>query len=216
MKSPAIPLENKLQRLLSLPYKATFRPPLVHLREPWKQFRHSMRQGWWLQQMRSKECKIHSSLEIRGQKNFAEFIKCDRNCVWEKDGFIWIAEEEGAKPNLSLEENIYVARNVYLGAYQPIRIGRDSLIGAYSYIISANHRFEDKDTPIRQQGYTGAAIDIGRDVWVGCHVTILPGVTIGDGAIIAAGAVVNKNVPSLEIWGGVPAQKIGRRGEEKK
>jgi acetyltransferase-like isoleucine patch superfamily enzyme len=89
------------------------------------------------------------------------------------------------------------------------------MIGAYSYIISANHCFKDKNKPIRLQGYTGAPIDIGCDVWIGCHVTILPGVTIGDGAIIAAGAVVNKNVPSFEIWGGVPARKLGERGIEK-
>ena len=214
MKSSAIPLEHKLQRLLSLPYKATFRPPLVYLREPWFQLQHSLKQTWWLQQMKRKECNIHSSIEIRGQKNFADFIKCDRYVVVEKDCLLWIADEEGAKPYLSLDENVYLARNVYLGAYQPIKIGRDSLIGAYSYLISANHRFEDRTQPIRLQGYKGAPINIGRDVWIGCHVTILPGVTIGNGAIVAAGAVVNKDVPPFEIWGGVPAKKIGERGSK--
>jgi acetyltransferase-like isoleucine patch superfamily enzyme len=216
MKSSAIPLvEQKLQRLLSLPYKATFRPPLVYLREPWFQLQHSIRQASWLKQMRNKDCKIHSSLEIRGQKDFTKFIECDRHCVIEKDCLLWIADEEEAQPNLTLADNVYLARNVYIGAYQPITIGQDSLIGAYSYIISANHCFKDTNKPIRLQGYTGAPIDIGRDIWIGCHVTILPGVTIGDGAVIAAGAVVNKDVPPFEIWGGVPAKKIGQRGEEK-
>lgn len=214
MKLSAISLEHRLQRLLSLPYKATFQPPLVYLREPWFQLQHAIRQTWWRQQMRRKECKIHSSLEIRGQKEFAQFIECDRRCVMEKECFLWIADEEGAQPYLSLAENVYLARNVYLGTYHPIKIGRDSLIGAYSYIISANHRFEDKNKPIRLQGYRGAPINIGCDVWVGCHVTILPGVTIGDGAVIAAGAVVNRDVPPLEIWGGVTAKKIGQRGED--
>jgi len=48
-------------------------------------------------------------------------------------------------------------------------------------------------------------------VWIGCHVVILPGVTIGDHAVIGAGAVVNKDVPPWEKWGGVPAKKIGMR-----
>jgi len=52
---------------------------------------------------------------------------------------------------------------------------------------------------------------IGRDVWIGCHVVVLPGVTIGDHAVVAAGAVVTKSIPSGEMWGGVPAKKIGER-----
>lgn len=215
MKLSAILREHRLQRLLFLPYKATFRPPLVYLREPWFQLQHAIRQTWWRQQMRQKECIVHSSLEIRGQKDFAQFIKCDRHCVIEKDCLIWIADEEGAQPHLNLEENVYLARNTYLGVYLQITIGRDSIIGAYSYIISANHCFKDPHKPIRLQGYTGEPINIGQDVWIGCHVTILPGVNIGNGAIIAAGAVVNRDVPPLEIWGGVPAKKIGQRGEEK-
>jgi len=214
MNLSAIDHKSKLQKLLSLPYKATFRPPLVYLREPWFKLGHFLRQTWWLQQMRFRPGKIDSSIEIRGQKDFAKFIKCDRHCVIEKDCLIWIADEEGAQPNLSLEENVYLARNVYLGVYQPIKIGRDSLIGAYSYIISANHCFKDPHKPIRLQGYTGDPTNIGQDVWIGCHVTILPGVTIGNGAVIAAGAVVNRDVPPLEIWGGVPAKKIGQRGED--
>ena len=54
---------------------------------------------------------------------------------------------------------------------QPIRIGNDTLIGAYCYIISGNHRFEQGDLPIRVQGYEGEPITIGRNVWLGasCH-----------------------------------------------
>ncbi|NJK38233.1 MAG: acyltransferase [Oscillatoriales cyanobacterium RM1_1_9] len=110
-----------------------------------------------------------------------------------------------------LGNNVYLGRNVYLGVYQPLTIGQNSLIGAYSYLITANHRFENPDIPIRLQGYTGASIQIGQDVWLGCHVVILPGVTVGDGAVIAAGAVVNKNVPAYEVWGGVPARKLRER-----
>ena len=55
---------------------------------------------------------------------------------------------------------------------------------------------------------------VGNDVWIGCDVTLISGVQIGDGAIIGAGAVVTKDVPPYEIWAGVPAKKIGVRFDE--
>ena len=54
-----------------------------------------------------------------------------------------------------------------------------------------------------------APIHIGKSVWLGSHVTVLPGITIGDGAIVAAGAVVTKDVPAGTTVAGVPAQIIG-------
>jgi acetyltransferase-like isoleucine patch superfamily enzyme len=54
-------------------------------------------------------------------------------------------------------------------------------------------------------------IIIGENVWLGCNVAVLKGANIGDGAVVAAGAVVTKSIPPYEIWGGVPAKKIGER-----
>ncbi|MEP1334551.1 MAG: DapH/DapD/GlmU-related protein [Lentilitoribacter sp.] len=56
-----------------------------------------------------------------------------------------------------------------------------------------------------------APIVIEDDVWLGARVTVLPGISIAQGAIIAAGSVVTKPVPAYEIWGGVPARKLGQR-----
>ena len=64
---------------------------------------------------------------------------------------------------------------------------------------------------IREQRGAEAAIEIGRDCWIGVNAVILKGVKINDGAIIGAGSVVTKSVPSLEIWAGVPAKRIGSR-----
>ena len=64
---------------------------------------------------------------------------------------------------------------------------------------------------MREQDYNSNPIKIGRDVWIGCRVTILPGVTIGDHAVVGAGAVVNRDVPAGEKWAGIPARKIGVR-----
>ena len=206
------PKDSAFKRILLLPYKATFRPPLVYCREPFFKVRHALNQWKWLRGVRSHTTKIYSPIEIRGRHNFADFIKISAGCVLEKDCLLWIADESGANPQISLAENVYCGRSVYIGSYQPISIGKNSLVGANSYIISGNHRFSDVNLPIRLQGYEGNPIEIGDDVWLGAQVVVLPGVTIGDGSVIAAGAVVNKSVPTYEIWGGVPARKLGNRG----
>ena len=65
------------------------------------------------------------------------------------------------------------------------------------------------DIPMRGQGSTPARkVTVSSDVWIGARVIILPGVTIGQGAIIAAGAVVTKDVPPFSVVGGVPARVI--------
>jgi len=64
---------------------------------------------------------------------------------------------------------------------------------------------------VKNQIAPKSAIYIEEDVWFGCNVVVLKGVYIGKGAVIAAGAVVNKSIPPYEIWGGVPAKKIGVR-----
>lgn len=206
-------MKTWVKLLVSLPYKATFRPPLVYLRDPFFRVRDFGLKWWWLLMTRSHTIKVETPLIIKGKSDFAKYVSVETGCVIEPYGTIWIADEEGANPQLSLEKNVYIGASVYLGCYQPIKIGKNSLIGTYSYIISANHRFSDVDTPVRLQGYTGGPIDIGEDVWIGCRVVVLPNVSIGDGAVIAAGAVVNKDVPAYEIWGGVPARRLGHRGE---
>jgi len=161
----------------------------------------------WLARLKLEPGFIHPTLEIQGRKDFQRFATISAGCWIEKDCTLWIAQEVGANPLLKLG-NIYVGRNCYLGAFQPLEIGDDTIIGPYSYIITANHRYSDGHRTIRTQGYEGSPIIIGSDVWIGCHVTILPGARIGDRAVIGAGAVVTSSVPSGEVWGGVPARKI--------
>jgi len=164
----------------------------------------------WLSQLRRGGVSVHPSIDITGRKYFREWIRISRGAHIGRDCTIWIAGENDSEPRMELG-NIHVDRNCYLGAFAPLSIGDETIIGAYSYIITGNHRTTAKDVPVRLQGYDGAPVVIGRDVWIGCHVVVLPGVTIGDHAVVAAGAVVTKSIPSGEIWGGVPAKKIGER-----
>jgi acetyltransferase-like isoleucine patch superfamily enzyme len=202
-----------LKWFLLLPYKATFRPPLSHLRN----LVIAMNWGWRLSRWRAgwlrKNVAIHQTTEIRGARNFQARVLFGGGCVIDRGCTFWIADDAGNDARLELGANVYVARDCYLGAFQPVAIGAETLIGAFCYITSGNHRFGEFDRPVRAQGYSGAPVILGRDVWVGAHVTILPGVTIGDKAIIGAGAVVTKSIPEGEIWAGVPARKIGVRGQ---
>ncbi len=79
-------------------------------------------------------------------------------------------------------------------------------------ILTRNHKFDSVDTPIQEQGGTTKPVTICDDVWLGTRVIVLPGVTIGKGAIAAAGAVVAREVPEFAIVGGCPAKVIKYRG----
>lgn len=107
-------------------------------------------------------------------------------------------------------KNIHLGKNVFINSccqFQDqggIFIGDNCLIGPGTMMATLNHGF----APEHRQDMTHAPIVIGKGVWIGAHVTILPGVTVGDNAIIAAGAVVTKDVPADVIVGGVPAKVI--------
>lgn len=94
-----------------------------------------------------------------------------------------------------------------------IQIGDDVLIGPNVVIRSASHRFDDPARLIGAQGHSGGRIQIGSDVWLAANVVVLPNVTIGAGAVVAAGAVVTHDVPPLAVVAGVPARHIGLRGD---
>jgi len=100
--------------------------------------------------------------------------------------------------------------HTFLFASNKIIIGDDCLIAPFVYIVDSNHSIR-KGININQQPNQTEAISIGNDVWIASNVTILKGVDIGNGAIVAANSVVNKNIGDNEIWGGSPAKKIGYR-----
>jgi acetyltransferase-like isoleucine patch superfamily enzyme len=89
-----------------------------------------------------------------------------------------------------------------------IAIGAGSGIGQHSVVVAANHAIRpgvDRfNTPYDE---SRSGVSIGKNVWVGAQCVLLPGVTIGDDAVIAAGSVVSTNVPAGEVWGGVPARR---------
>ena len=75
-------------------------------------------------------------------------------------------------------------------------------------ILTHTHNIERTDIPMGQQGMRVSEVIIGNDVWIGIRVIIMPGVKVGNGAVIGAGTVVTKDVPDYAIVGGVPARII--------
>ena len=117
--------------------------------------------------------------------------------------------------------NAYVTDAVTLGAdctvnpfatlRGPITGGDGVRIGAYACLVAFNHGFADPDTPIFRQAHTSKGIVLGDDIWIGAHATIVDGVKVGSHSIVAAGAVVTKDVPEHAIVGGNPARVIRLR-----
>ena len=107
-------------------------------------------------------------------------------------------------------QNITVGKNVFINSgccFQDqggIEIGNNVLIGQQVVLATLNHDL----MPEKRANMSPAPIKIGNDVWIGAHATILAGVTIGNGAVVAAGAVVTKDVPANTVVGGVPAKVI--------
>ncbi len=107
--------------------------------------------------------------------------------------------------HIHVGDNFHADYNCTMLDLAEIRIGNNCLIGPDVGIYTAGHRLEPEG---RTLDVYGMPITIGNDVWIGGNSTILPGVTIGDGAVIAAGAVVTHDVEPYTIVGGVPAKVI--------
>ena len=124
--------------------------------------------------------------------------------------------QDGALLNAS-EGFVHVGDRTWVGPFCVIygnggvRVGRDVMIAAHSCITSVGHRHDLLHVPMMAQGIEVGPVTVEDDVWIGMNCTILPGVTIGRGAIVAAGAVVRSDVAPFTIVGGVPAREIGRR-----
>lgn len=113
--------------------------------------------------------------------------------------------------NVKIGFSARMNRNVFITARERIIIGNYVMIGPNVVINSGNHNFTSVDRPMRLQGHSSKQIIIEDDVWIGANAVILPGVTLGKGCIIGAGAVVTHNVSPYSIVGGVPAKLIKNR-----
>lgn len=113
--------------------------------------------------------------------------------------------------NIAIGNNVDLAWGVIITTGGGVEIGDRTLIGYKSMIFSANHVIPPDKGRIFDSGHEKRPVSIGKDVWIGAGCIILPGVTIGEGAVIAAGSVVTRNVESFSVVGGNPAKLIKYR-----
>ena len=118
--------------------------------------------------------------------------------------------------NLEIGNNVSIHSYSYINAIGGVYIGNEVSIARATSIISFNHGYSDAKKPIKYNDIIKGKIVISDDVWIGARVTILANVNIFKRSIIAAGAVVTKNVESNTLVGGVPAKFIKKIGVEKK
>ena len=112
--------------------------------------------------------------------------------------------------NLEIGDNVSIHEQCNINAFGGVRIGDNVSIAHATSIVSFNHTWEDKTTPIKYNPSKPLPVTIGSDVWIGCGVRILGGVTIGNRVVIAAGAVVTRDCEPNTVYAGVPARLVKR------
>ena len=111
-----------------------------------------------------------------------------------------------------LTDEVRTGRNCTINAFSVVRgavtLGDAVRIGAHTSILALNHTMTDPEVEVFRQPITSKGITVGDDVWIGSHVVVLDGVSIGSKAVVAAGAVVTKDVPDGAVVGGNPARLL--------
>lgn len=111
---------------------------------------------------------------------------------------------------IMIGQGTYINRGTMLDAHQKIWIGERVMMGPGCYITDSDHGMKPGQS-VKEQPMTLGEVVIEDEAWIGAHVTILKNVRIGRGAIVAAGAVVTKDVSSGEVVAGVPARMLKKR-----
>ena len=133
------------------------------------------------------------------------FDKCGKNVNVEKGA------DFGDGSGIVIGDNSGIGVNCSI--HGPLTIGDNVMMGPEVVILTSSHNFDNIYIPMLKQGSSIKSVVIGNDVWIGTRSIILPGVKIGNGVIIGAGAVVTKDIPDYAIVGGVPAKVIRFRNQ---
>jgi acetyltransferase-like isoleucine patch superfamily enzyme len=138
-------------------------------------------------------------------------VSLGANCTLEHDIYFKYDGIWAPGPSIVIRDRVFIGFGCEFNVRRRVEIGSDSLIASGCKFIDHDHGTAP-GVPMREQtAGAEAEIVLEEDVWLGVNVVVLKGVRIGRGAIIAAGAVVTRDVPSQEIWGGIPARKIAER-----
>ena len=155
-----------------------------------------------------KDCHV-DALSTEGIQ-FGDNVSIQKRTIIECSGTI-----KQLGKGLKIGNNVGIGSNSYLGCAGGVEIGDDTIAGNFVSFHAENHNFYNLDIPIRLQGVNRKGISVGKNCWIGAKVTILDGAMIGDGCILAAGAVVREGVyEKNSILAGVPARIIKSRTKD--
>jgi len=157
---------------------------------------------------RSVTLHDHVTIDARSRQGitFGDNLTIREYCTIECTGVLRFPGE-----GLVIGNDVGISQYAFIGVRGPVRIGNHVMMGPRVTIYAENHNFADPDTLISAQGATRLGIVIEDDCWLGTGCTILDGVTVGQGSVIAAGCVVTKDVPPYAVVGGVPGRILRYR-----
>jgi acetyltransferase-like isoleucine patch superfamily enzyme len=112
---------------------------------------------------------------------------------------------------LQIGDKVVFGRHDVVNCYLDVNIGAASIIADMVYIADFDHIFDNAEVPIKDQGIAKSPVRIGADVWLGTKATVVRGTRIGQGSVVAANAVVTRNLPAYSIAAGVPAKVLRSR-----
>jgi acetyltransferase-like isoleucine patch superfamily enzyme len=115
--------------------------------------------------------------------------------------------------DISIEDGANIGFNCEIFSASRVRVGRDTLLAAYAYLVGGDHAAPDKGQAVMLQARRSAGIDVGSGAWIGAGAVVFDGVSIGDRAVIGASAVVRTDVPEGATAVGVPARLVAASGE---
>ena len=157
-----------------------------------------------LYQQRGRGSKIYGSVRM-DTPPYRKFVLGRRSVV---ESFCCINNAVG---------DVIIGDNTRIGLHStvigPVEIGSNVNLAQGIVVTALNHNFTDCTKRIDEQGVSTAKVTIGNDVWIGANATVLPGVTIGNHCVVAAGAVVTKDVPPYSLVSGVPAKILKKLKE---
>lgn len=153
---------------------------------------------------------IHLTVSRKLLVKQTQVVSIGHSCTVEKGLRIKYSGGFSETAPIQIGDHVFLGQGVEFNISDSIIVGHDCLIASGCKFIDHNHGI-DQGQLMRLQRETQKGIVIEADVWLGSAVIVLKGVTIKRGAVVASGAVVTKDIGTNEIWGGVPARKIGIR-----
>ena len=151
-----------------------------------------------------------AAMALSLRRHVLMFLRRIRYRLWNVHSTAYIGSGIYIGASLHMEPQSFINSRCWIGSH--LRIEKYAMVGPEVKVVGSDHSFWEAGIPVIFAGHPEMEVTIiEADAWIGCGATLMAGVRVGRGAIVAAGSVVTKDVPPFEIHGGVPAKKIRDR-----